>query len=44
MVCESFDGTWEATMRIRDNYPIIVTDRKGEARDFWQFLVHLDDG
>ena len=23
-------------MRIRDNYPIIVTDRKGEARDFWQ--------
>lgn len=23
-------------MRIRDNYPIIVTDRKDEARDFWR--------
>ena len=23
-------------MRIRDNYPIIVTGRKDEARDFWQ--------
>ena len=23
-------------MRIRDNYPIVVTDRKDEARDFWQ--------